>query len=1220
MEGPVPHLITTHFINSFNGPSRISLDIEGGTSLSAINGEGKTSYASATLLFFGCTPSMISRVGSGKPVAPYFFPEANSWIVQEYQRPSGKPALAAFSSDNQYQVSILLIDAGFSAELFLSPENVVRDISELAAYLDANGIAHSPRIPTFSQYRSYLFAGGDMRSRDVQTQALRRIYSVSNSGRSMESIYRICAAMMDMGNSNFKPIQSLICNRIEPSETIEHSSELSNDIDVAQSLFAHIRLMEKLRPVNNSLSQSVTLLEKTIILRHSTLGAARQRAESATAMLLKVEADKADVESLYINDREQKKEKMLLCDVRISDLKHNISRDSTTIDRHDKGMVDAQNIVGQSTAEAIALSLKTKNQDHSNRVRERNELNDNQDYQIKFDNLRDQRDLKINTYIESCNDRVDGLNEVARIEKVNIAEQAASLTRPIDDELNELSGQKEKHKVDYNNDLQLLESQELLAEKNDAFKACIEQRDAAKNQMALEDDNVRQLSARLQDYAKIRTELEQQRQELVKQRQSFDQQLTNAQLRLAPPDGSLEAWLHTNVPSWQESIGKVVDPVLLSKSSDIVKYYENNGSQGFYGMGLMLDSLPLPDAINPELLESIRDALEAKLAIHEEQLAQLEAKINENTSALKTVTARKAEAEARRRTASDAVEEADQLIVNIRQKERDFHSEVKKKRNAIECKYRAEIGFIDASAERLRKSKDATHKRTAEHIAEVDRQLQADLAIAQQECEDGKNDAMRVFKELSAALNAKKSERARILDSAIAQLSIEINELKSKESALSSLIALNEASPRIDILRRSLLSNKDDLHLCNQELLAMKEKSRNDDAQYKQKLKEIDATLAGLKHEFDSMSFVISKSSDITILVSPKQTDLDRPAHDLVNNAKNLLVDYQNTLKAISGYLNELRLGMLCSNMGTDQIVEWYQSYIEPSAIADIENQKNNSIDLSKIRSMTSAYAEFFIFTLKECNNTIENDIKIKRTAICNYRDNLMRVLSKATIVQNEINLESSNLSLPKRLRNLKIIIKPNFNVFGIYKALNAFVERTAHASEAVIINEIISLMTNPDWLPCLKMPLVQWMDVKFSVEHETNDQWRYSEFYSAETLKDISSTGLNVFCLILSYALVVRGSTNGRIVVPFFIDEVARLDGANISLIVNILRYNFITPILACPNASSITRSALANNYQVKRNALKGQGRDMVRLIKTSDIRKEQADIISISEVNRDE
>jgi len=301
----IPHLIRTHFINSFNGPIYSSLDIEGGTSLSARNGEGKTSYASATLLFFGSSPASISRVGSGKAVAPFFFPAANSWIIHEYLRPSGKPALAAFYSEDQSLLGVVLIDAAFESPLFLNEAQEARDIHQLIPYLDETGVMHSPRITALHLYRAYLFSAADAQYRDNVTQTQRRIFGVASEGRSMDQIHRVCAAIMDMGRNSFRPVQDLICQRIESMSGIIVNTALGTGIAETQALYQHIQAVAALAPSAHALVEATAQMEALVGTRQSIAAAAQQRLQAAREKIPVLAESKRSTALAYEAERQR---------------------------------------------------------------------------------------------------------------------------------------------------------------------------------------------------------------------------------------------------------------------------------------------------------------------------------------------------------------------------------------------------------------------------------------------------------------------------------------------------------------------------------------------------------------------------------------------------------------------------------------------------------------------------------------------------------------------------------------------------------------------------------------------------------------------------------------------------------------------------------------------------------------------------------------------------
>lgn len=190
-----------------------------GTILLGKNGMGKTSILRLALLFFGSSPSEITRKdGANKSFIDYNLPTDSSYLIFEYMK-EGQPLMViAHRQASSSNVAYRFADGEFDQSVFYSEDSGRKLIIEnvnLAKTLTSKGISHSSQYG-HSDYKEILqsgirIAGSSKDSR--KTNETKAKYSFCQYNKTISGTEKVGQSTLE-NKASFDGIKSLIANGV----------------------------------------------------------------------------------------------------------------------------------------------------------------------------------------------------------------------------------------------------------------------------------------------------------------------------------------------------------------------------------------------------------------------------------------------------------------------------------------------------------------------------------------------------------------------------------------------------------------------------------------------------------------------------------------------------------------------------------------------------------------------------------------------------------------------------------------------------------------------------------------------------------------------------------------------------------------------------------------------------------------------------------------------
>tara|TARA_R110001583_G_scaffold17575_4_gene70904 strand:- start:1330 stop:5028 length:3699 start_codon:yes stop_codon:yes gene_type:complete len=621
------------------------LDCFGHTNIVGGNASGKTTLLSLIPVFYGIEPNkMVTRTGEKTHFQGYYLPNKHSMIVFQYSKAGEDFCSVLYRNGDGIAYRFITGAASetiFEAETFKS---LTPDISAKDWLRDVIQQKHetSLQLTTSVDYRAVIQNDKSRtRARRKQGHGLMLAanrYSLCDSSVEMKHIDALSAVLINKSKllSSFKSmvVDSFLSDQIEIGESPFHrdDKEYVDSLQVLIKLQSHEKDFREAIESNEDLKSSWSI----VLAAHSFLSDFREKISS------QVKSDKERRTELA----EQFKAFRARCDDDIGRARESLNdltskiksqiRIVDTIHETREWWDDKENIASVIAEYECLEDFAEQAEKDAKHYEELLDIAKKEQYEhhAKVANAETQYHKEVAT----VNERITKVK--SEIQSLRDTAQEAREQRAI-----------EYHK---DKDVFLAKRDELLQSLLDikterttnkalaSSHTAIETAQLAETDMHINelDEKISQLSKALEQAHSEEHAAQRQRDDSLKLRDSKSTELSSKRderedllALISPQDRTLRAFLNTNVPEWNITLGKVLRPEVLS--SKALSPELTDGGQTLMGVSLNLDNLDVPEyAQKNEVLEQRKTAVERDIANLESEIKNLDAKLKVENKAL----------------------------------------------------------------------------------------------------------------------------------------------------------------------------------------------------------------------------------------------------------------------------------------------------------------------------------------------------------------------------------------------------------------------------------------------------------------------------------------------------------------------------------------------------------------------------------------------------------
>ena len=626
----------------------VYVNTDGHANFTGSNGSGKTSTLRASLLFFGSRPGEIAKAKGDtfEGFAKFYFPKPTSYLVYEYQR-SGE-TLCVVCSESNGQVQYQFMNTAFDEALFLyekDKKNLIASTAQLRINVESKGFELTRKVGP-DVYASIIQSNMPYRSKQGSYQIIRDLrprYSLPINGKSIVNIDRVLSNVFS-SKASIAHIQSaltdiLIQDNLIPSRILKLEGQSTNINEWFESRAAWLSLDAR-RDNIITLSEVVTRYHST----HDQLSALYHRCQSLfnkhTASIEKLRNDIETSTNKMSEERSKLTEliteinnKKIEFNGRITDLSSKISALDVIKREFEEGTEKFQSI-----GELKELHGQLD-------ILQRAEVNAESDYNKVSTGVSD-----IVSFYETKLAKIQ--TSIAELQALNQSQLSEYLSNKYEEinELRQLYEKKENGIVALNQQrTQNIQNEIVALGKKEAkieaqlvdvsfspdFRESIESIEAEikaadKDFTAALNEN-RELESKRTQQEKERTKVVEQATQLrVKRQRQIDRQNT---LRKRLENGTLFDFLQESVPEFENTIGKVINPILLDMKGLSPSFEATDDS--IYGLRLDIEGLETPTLLNKNELHTELMSLDDSIVKTDEEIKKTETILGKHNDIIK---------------------------------------------------------------------------------------------------------------------------------------------------------------------------------------------------------------------------------------------------------------------------------------------------------------------------------------------------------------------------------------------------------------------------------------------------------------------------------------------------------------------------------------------------------------------------------------------------------
>ena len=204
------------------------LDPRGGVLAVGDNGVGKTTFLRLLPLFYGATPQQILRGTGLASMVAHTLPDASSAVAFEYERetPGDLRCAVMHCRPGEDAAQFHFIHGGYREEFFYDAQNQFVPREEFKARVEALGVQVSRKL-LLNQYRSVILNERQLTKEGAELRRLAAVYSLGPAP--LYNLDQIAAAMANEKIS-FRDLQNIVIEQVSDAQGDAHSAAGSREL------------------------------------------------------------------------------------------------------------------------------------------------------------------------------------------------------------------------------------------------------------------------------------------------------------------------------------------------------------------------------------------------------------------------------------------------------------------------------------------------------------------------------------------------------------------------------------------------------------------------------------------------------------------------------------------------------------------------------------------------------------------------------------------------------------------------------------------------------------------------------------------------------------------------------------------------------------------------------------------------------------------------------
>lgn len=1208
---PIPGPIRMLMIDTTPFAGAIAeIPLDGNTLITGQNAAGKTSVIQLMPLFLGVPPSKISDKTQGKDFFRYYLPRASSYIAFEYQHRDGYPrSVIIHSALSDDKLVFRFVRSVLYEDMFVTESGDFVSSDNLASHLRNRGYSvASQQIDTILDYRTTILGlkveHGDTKRRKFLAQMITE-YTLSQLNKPLRNADHVIHAMLTRDLS-LKAIENMLADKLlagDPDLQVE--GDRSNIENWPVQYRSYREVMEH-EPKARELQRQSKELNGEKSRRTAAIREMLHLERSLTETELQTENQKKVFDAKYEAEQAAFSEKARKAQSAREEANSQLQSTNNEIDEIEKR--HARLVKKDAEGKAKLAERKEEIEDDLREAESRyNALaGEQRALTAHYDQLKGEADKSGDLRIKRLYDADEELRKAAQDKTAKAearhAEQERELTSSFDPSILEAEGQVDKANGDLGAAREAgrnpAPSQDVLDKQDEAAAVVAE----VNSLLFAEAEELKRLEKAAQSAKDNRQKASQRLGNLVVRIKALSEKLDHLKASRKPAAGSLLAFLREHREDWGDTIGKVINPELLSKVDLSPEIIDETSS--LFGLHVDLDRL-IPcdqadlsnidaaiDEVRAELEEEVNEqtSLEAEVrtlgrALTEAEHAvtlketEIEALKRRRIAATETHDARKADvAKARitaKRDAEERIRAAEATLETARTKRSDLIKERDGAVAAMRARHREELGQIAALRDQDLEKNELKRRDIRDEIADRKDELEKELKAALAE----KGVDPNLIEVIKVRINAATSD---------------LQEIRANEDLVAEWkYVTREVLPRLPELRQ-----RSEMQARERDRLDAARRTITDNWQkrHDELTDQISALQAKLTQCEEDKKLIAKRF----LQVDPNELAAIAPAETTVRTLDELIRDLNNADEVIQKLAYALRQGVL-------QLSRVFQREPQSPAAQHLATAKEGFSSTYEGPEWLPAFIEWYDELHVQQRTQLLHDARVVGNSI---KSGYQRLMSLEQQIQAENRTLQSHLNdnnFMAVVEDLRVSIKSTIRELEFMPAM----KRLRDLHEAWIAQPHDT--DPPEGYSEAMTELLRFWNARSGISANLRDQIRIEghiiekgnrrNFNSRTDMKNLSSNGVSYLIMttiMVAFVNIVRGRSPVRFI--WALDELSNIDEGNTRKLLEMLDRNQINLIAATPSAMGNVnalfdyRVKLLNNGQLA--DVRGAGRKSQRLL----------------------
>ncbi|UPW19283.1 ATP-binding protein [Agarivorans sp. TSD2052] len=623
-------LIDTHL----NGVVELKLDQH--SNICGTNASGKTTLQRLIPVFYGEYPSRVVP-STRDSFERWYLPREASYIIYEYQQYNGQHAQVVLSSAREEQgVKYRFIGKPFELEDFIERQDeqgtwflAPAKLGQQLKKLQHNGSQlATTRFLNTREYRAIIQNDRSLQNAgDSDLKAFARQFSMCDPKHGLRHIEKLAKAVHSK-EGKMETIKSMIAAILEEEGVTLKPTWV--DANKAQAWIRETRLIQQFAAIRpkfvklEQINQQLLSSEAQLLQLDKSLQSDEQELFSQTEhhqrQLNQLKEALNELEQQWTKQRDLLNQTVSRADADVSSFDKQLNQiEDDYLAWQDKQIEDALSAVEQLP----------QWREQAREVSERHQLLTEQhsDIEAHFNQRKSEINEQLNNALTKLHKTKDQLqqqlNQERQQQQVELNNEQQRQQTQISQVEQKFQQQQHQHQLE----LAQLEAGTLqmgyTEDESRQLNIMDNRLDEASQQQQLLSSQMRQHNEQLQQLKQQRQHADQQLATISQQNRQLEQKLSQLKSNLQPEDGSLLAHLRSEHPQWEHSIGKLINPELLSRRD--LKPHGEETTHNIFGLALDLKAIDAPECAATEQQIKLQiDQVQQRYQEAQKQLKQTE--------------------------------------------------------------------------------------------------------------------------------------------------------------------------------------------------------------------------------------------------------------------------------------------------------------------------------------------------------------------------------------------------------------------------------------------------------------------------------------------------------------------------------------------------------------------------------------------------------------------